>query len=410
MECILTLDGPHSPACFSPDKNICAVGGRYGSVKLWNCSTAKFMGCVLEGHSDLVWSMVYSADGSQLITASKDKTIRVWDIARDGSATCKYKLAEHTNEVLDVAISPNGRLVASASVDGTIRIWDLNDASCAARVDAGKPVNCVAFSPDGKYVAAGTAHGKILLVTVANGDCATYKNSSFNQWAVHSVCFSPDSRLLATGSGPVESKDRGEASIFELSDAPDVSIMKKVYKDWVTSVQFSPSGRTLCVANSVDVIMINVETQDEVKLDPHNGHKERVLTVAFSKDGLLLTSGTESVVKIWQAKALSASNTLVMHVTPRDQVQRVSARKSAEESFDASARNAEKSASFKQREAEFRAQLESDRAKFRAGKTGTSSPPRIVSPAREGRGRTLSPLKSPARGSSVTRETGKSPF
>ncbi len=66
-------------------------------------------------------SVAWSPDGSQLASASDDKTVRIWD-ARTGQEVSQ--LQGHSDRVRSVAWSPDGSQLASASDDKTVRIWD----------------------------------------------------------------------------------------------------------------------------------------------------------------------------------------------------------------------------------------------------------------------------------------------
>ena len=64
--------------------------------------------------------MQFSPDSNTVLTASEDKTARLWDAA---SARQLQVLRGHENEVWDVQFSPDGKTMATASDDKTARLW-----------------------------------------------------------------------------------------------------------------------------------------------------------------------------------------------------------------------------------------------------------------------------------------------
>jgi WD40 repeat protein len=78
---------------------------------------------ILYGHEDRVISASFSANASRIVTASADKTARVWDAVTGAALTV---LSGHTNWVNSAAISADGSRVLTASLDQTARIWQLD--------------------------------------------------------------------------------------------------------------------------------------------------------------------------------------------------------------------------------------------------------------------------------------------
>ena len=76
---------------------------------------------VLSGHNTIIRFAVYSPDGTHIVTASYDKTARIWD-ARTGVQLAV--LSGHDGEVESAAYSPDGTRIVTASNDKTARIWD----------------------------------------------------------------------------------------------------------------------------------------------------------------------------------------------------------------------------------------------------------------------------------------------
>jgi len=83
----------------------------------------------LEGHGGWITAIATSPENPDMIlTASRDKTIIVWQLSRDDAAYGYPKkiLHGHNHFVSDVVISSDGQFALSSSWDKTLRLWDLN--------------------------------------------------------------------------------------------------------------------------------------------------------------------------------------------------------------------------------------------------------------------------------------------
>ena len=106
---------------FSPDGTRLITAGMDGTVKLWNVADGKPL-ATFDASSALVWALALSPDGKHLATAGNNPIIRVWDV---GSGKEVATLRGHSQQCTGLEFSPNGRRLASASataacVSGTL--------------------------------------------------------------------------------------------------------------------------------------------------------------------------------------------------------------------------------------------------------------------------------------------------
>ena len=243
---------------------------------------------VLWGHSDKVFSVVFSPDGSHVVSGSNDNTVHIWNVV---TGEAEAVLMGHSSSVYSVDFSPDSSHVVSGSADNTIHIWNMMTGESEAELkgDSGE-VYSVAFSPDGKYVVSGLFDHTIQIWNVMMGVSKVELKGHLG--GVYSVAFSPDGSHVASGSID------NTVHIWNVERSKlEAKLMR--HSGSVNSVIFSPDGRHVA-SGSIDntACIWNVETRElEAVL---MGHLGSVNSVAFSPDGSHVVSGSaDNTIRIW---------------------------------------------------------------------------------------------------------------
>jgi WD40 repeat protein len=110
---------------FSPDGEILATGGgepsRNGELMLWDVSERSLVREIEEAHSDTIFDIDFSRDGTFLVSGGADKFVKVFRV-EDGSFVRSFE--GHTDHVLGVAFKADGSSLASSGSDNAIKIWN----------------------------------------------------------------------------------------------------------------------------------------------------------------------------------------------------------------------------------------------------------------------------------------------
>lgn len=127
---------------------------KLGQLLVWEWQSESYV-IKQQGHFDSLNAVVYSPDGSKVVTAADDGKIKVWDAY---SGFCIVTFTEHTSGVTALQFSKKGNVLFSASLDGSVRAWDLiryrnfRTFTAPSRVQ----FSSLAVDPSGEVVCAGS--------------------------------------------------------------------------------------------------------------------------------------------------------------------------------------------------------------------------------------------------------------
>ncbi|MCX5658365.1 MAG: protein kinase [Planctomycetota bacterium] len=118
----LATGGATLSVAFSRDGRLLATGRMGGAWELWNPQTGYLECSVANAHVAGIDGIAFSPDGSRVVTSSRDKQIKIWEVATHREV---LTLDGHDNWVTAIAWTADGRRIVSGGLDGMVRIWDV---------------------------------------------------------------------------------------------------------------------------------------------------------------------------------------------------------------------------------------------------------------------------------------------
>ncbi|MEM9923192.1 MAG: NB-ARC domain-containing protein [Cyanobacteria bacterium P01_D01_bin.50] len=290
-KCLKTITG-HTNQIWSlsyhPDGQRIASGSDDQTVRIWDITDGKCLQTI-QGYTNSVKSVKFTPNGKQLVSAHQDRTVKIWDVF---SHQHLFTLKGHDSPVLSVALHPNGELIASGSEDGTIKIWDIDQNKCLYSLsEHASNVWGISFSPDGQLFASGSYDKTIKIWRLDQKICIHTLKGYDDQ--IGAVTFNPGGSLLATaGESAVE--------IWDVASGNRLYILEEEeHKGRVKSVAFSPDGKLL-VSGSTDQTIKIWDLHQRQLIRNLTGHDASVVSVALSPDGKkIVSSACEGTIRIW---------------------------------------------------------------------------------------------------------------
>lgn len=267
--------------CVLPNLNSLAIATNSEQIRMYDINLDNTSECgfghvqMLEGHQDMILCIDSMQDGNMLVSASKDKTIRVWKLF-DNIWKCIAIGSGHTQNVSSVACSKlSSEFVISAGHDCTLKMWDLNELLIEKK-------------------------------SVTPAKLSTVWTRVCHDKDINALDVAPNDKFIATASHDKTAK------IWDSSSGDEIGVLKG-HRKVVWCVHFSPVDQCV-VTSSADMTLKIWNLTDFACIRTFEGHISGILQVAFITHGVqLLSCSSEGVLKVWSIKNNECTFTLDAH-------------------------------------------------------------------------------------------------
>ncbi len=246
---------------------------------------------VQRGHNAAIKAVTYSKDGKYLFTGSRDKTIKLWEIATGRELRSFYG---HGSTINDLAVSPDGRHILSSSADKTAKLWDIKTGDLLQTFVGHKELlTSVSFHPDGKSIITAGYDNEAILWDVSSGEQLKIFKVNPDKGLGYGIntTFSPDGKYIVIGN------DNRTASIYDF-ESGEQKFEIKPEEGWcggcATFVSVDKaSNKMLKATKGPGMQLFDINSGD--KLIDYMTFDDDISSVDINKDGHALMSSEDSI-------------------------------------------------------------------------------------------------------------------
>ena len=190
--------------------------------------------------------------------------------------------------VFHIAFPPNGKWIAAGNSDKVLKVLNIQNGACLAQVEVDDYIEGLTFSYNNQYLAAAYARSGTVEVwhaetckSVAQFTAGT-EEASFN----NPICFSPDTRLIASTSPSDTTHDAEVIVVWDMESGQQIASLT-AHTSWISTLCFSPCGKFLTSGGEDGTVYVwDVNTWQQVQAYTDFGDVYRIMP-SYSPEGIL---------------------------------------------------------------------------------------------------------------------------
>lgn len=275
---------------WSPDGRFVLTASKDKTAKIWEAETGTIL-ADLKGHISELTGGCFSPDGKMAVTTSADGTAKLWNVF---TGKLLFNLDKHTSYVYEAKFSSDGKWLMTRSWDNTTKIWDTQHGNLLADLTANSPYRVQAyFSLDGNFIYSVFADNRLQILDWKNNNLIKEVSKPGQ-----SDCVSAD--LSMDGKRMLTVLKNGTINFWDLPSGEFSSTISFTDQP-ITHTAFSPDGESILVATeNFEVMVLKIASGETIAV--LKGHKGLINSAAFSPDGAeICTTSWDGFGKIWNA-------------------------------------------------------------------------------------------------------------
>ncbi|KAK2796787.1 hypothetical protein FQN51_009011 [Onygenales sp. PD_10] len=258
----------------------------------------------LTEHTNEVWYLEFSHDGTKLVTTGRDNMVLIYDV---GTFKVIHRLADHTQAVAYATWSPDDTKLITCSQDFKARLWDTETGRCILSIDHHhQPVTSAAWAPDGESFVTSSLDLQSQLCHWSVGGRALYTWPG--SYRVRDCAISPDGQRLVAIST--------ESKIYVYNFVTRVEEYSISFKLDLTCINISRDSRYMLVNMSdSEVRLLDIDTAAVTRQFLGQKQGEFIIRSTFggAAENFVVSGSEDSKIYIWHKENSTLVETLEGH-------------------------------------------------------------------------------------------------